>query len=135
VPPSRRIAAQISAGAHQALLQTNLPVLARLAGLDQAAVTSATDLPAPAQAVTLAAGGVTTYLPLTGLVDLAAEQSRLQKEIDNIDKQLLRIDGLLGNPGFTAKAPAEVIERERAKQGELQDKRIQLAERLADLAG
>jgi valyl-tRNA synthetase len=66
-------------------------------------------------------------------VDLAAERTRLQKEIDNIDKQLQRIDGLLGNAGFVAKAPAEVIERERSKQDELQSKRGQLAERLADL--
>jgi valyl-tRNA synthetase len=135
VPPGRRIAAEISAGAHLAMLQQNLPMLARLAGLDQGAITLAADLPAPAKAVTLAAGGVTTYLPLAGLVDLAAERTRLQKEIDNVDKQLQRIQGLLSNPGFTGKAPAEVIERERAKQGELQEKRTQLAERLADLAG
>ena len=110
-------------------------MLARLAGLDSAAVHLAADLPAPGKAVTLAAGGVTTYLPLAGLVDLAAERARLQKEIDNIDKQLQRIDGLLGNAGFVAKAPAEVIERERSKQGELQSKRVQLAERLTELSG
>ncbi|RIK32125.1 MAG: valine--tRNA ligase, partial [Chloroflexi bacterium] len=133
VPPSRRIAAEISAGEQLAMLQANLPTLARLAGLDAAAVAIATELPAPARAVTLAAGGVTTYLPLAGLVDLAAERTRLQKEIDNIDKQLQRIDGLLGNPGFVNKAPAEVIERERGKQGELQGKRVQLVDRLADL--
>jgi valyl-tRNA synthetase len=84
--------------------------------------------------VTLAAGGVTTYLPLAGLVDLAAERTRLQKEIDNIDRQLQRIDGLLANPGFVNKAPAEIIDRERNKLGELQGARRQLAERLAALA-
>jgi valyl-tRNA synthetase len=133
VPPSRRIAAEISAGDQLAMIESNLPMLARLAGLDPATVTVALDLPAPAKAVTLAAGGVTTYLPLAGLVDLTAERTRLQKEIGNIDKQLQRIDGLLGNPGFVNKAPADVIERERGKQGELQGKRIQLVERLADL--
>jgi valyl-tRNA synthetase len=135
VPPGRRIAATISAGEGVATLTANLPVLARLAGLDGAAVTLAADLPAPDKAVTLAAGGVTTYLPLAGLVDLAAERTRLQKEIDNIDKQLQRISGLLGNAGFVNKAPPDVIDRERAKQDELQGKRTQLSDRLAELVG
>jgi valyl-tRNA synthetase len=134
VLPSRRIGAQISAGAHLNMLSNNSPLLARLAGLDLAAVQLAADLAAPDNAVTLAAGGVTTYLPLAGLVDLAAERTRLQKEIDNIDRQLQRIDGLLANPGFVNKAPAEIIDRERNKLGELQGARRQLAERLAALA-
>lgn len=133
VPPGRRIAAQISGGAFTPWLQTNQPLLARLAGLDLAALQIEAELPAPAKAVTLAAGGVTSYLPLAGLIDLAAERGRLQKEIDNIDKQLLRIDGLLGNESFVAKAPAAVIDRERNKQGELQATRVQLTERLAEL--
>ena len=124
----------ISAGEQSERLNANLPMLARLAALDLADVSLAAELPAPDKAVTLAAGGVTTYLPLAGLVDLAAERTRLQKEIDNIDKQLQRIHGLLGNASFVEKAKPEVIERERNKQGELQDKRSQLAERLASLA-
>jgi valyl-tRNA synthetase len=134
VPPGRRIAAQISAGEFTPWLQVNAPLLARLAGLDVAVLQITADLPAPAKAVTLAAGGVTTYLPLAGLIDLAAERARLQKEIENIDKQLQRIEGLLGNENFVAKAPPAVIERERNKQGELQTTRTQLTERLAELA-
>jgi valyl-tRNA synthetase len=116
------------------MLSDNSPLLARLAGLGLATIQLAADLAAPDHAVTLAAGGVTTYLPLAGLVDLAAERTRLQKEIDNIDRQLQRIDGLLANPGFVNKAPAEIIDRERNKLGELQGARRQLAERLAALA-
>ena len=40
---------------------------------------------------------------------------------------------MLNNPGFTGEAPAEVIDRERTKLANLQSKRSQLAERLADL--
>ncbi len=90
-------------------------------------------LPAPTKSITLAAAGVTVYLPLAGLVDLQAERKRLQKEIDNIDKQMQRITGLLGNAGFTAKAPADLIERERSKLSELQGQRGQLTGRLDDL--
>jgi len=70
---------------------------------------------------------------LAGLVDLDAERNRLQKEIDNLSKQMERSEGLLANQGFVAKAPPEVIERERAKYEELRTRRQQLAERLADL--
>lgn len=133
VTPARRIAAQISAAEQTSILTANLPMLARLAGLNVAEVEIAPTWPAPGKAVTLAAGGVTTYLPLAGLVDLAAERARLQKEIANIDKQLQRIAGMLGNAGFVSKAPAEVIERERNKQVELAAGRTQLTERLAEL--
>ena len=134
VEAARRIAAQISAGDYAQVLQNNSALLTRLAQLDGNAITIAVTLPAPEKAITLAAGGVTVYLPLAGLVDLDAERKRLQKEIENLEKQAQRIEGLLGNPGFTNKAPAEVIERERAKLNDLQVKRNQLAERLGELA-
>lgn len=133
VPAPKKIPAAISAGEHRALLQDNLSVMSFLARLDQAAVEVAVDLPAPSKAAVVATSGVTVYLPLAGLVDLAAERKRIQGEIDNVDKQVARIDGLLGNPGFVAKAPPEVIERERAKLAELQGKRAQWSERMSEL--
>jgi valyl-tRNA synthetase len=131
VEPSRRIPALFSAEGFAPQLRQNLKVFATLARLDAHSVEIAAELSAPEQAVTLAVAGGTVYLPLAGMVDFAAERARLQKELDNVDKQLQRIDGLLGNPGFVSKAPAEVIEREQAKQAELKDKRLQLSERLA----
>ena len=135
VEPVRRIAAQISAGEQTATLQQNQALLLSLARLDSSALTIAADVPAPDKAVTLAVGGVTVYLPLAGMVDLAAEQGRLQKEIEGLAGQLKKIDGLLNNPGFVNKAAANVVERERTRQQELQEKHTQLAERLAALAG
>ena len=81
----------------------------------------------------LAVAGVPVYLPLAGLVDLDAERKRMQGELDNIDKQVQRIETTLSNPGFTGKAPANVIEREQAKLAELREKRGQVAARLAEL--
>ena len=133
VPAPKRIPALISAGEYAAVLRENLPVMAFLARLEAAETQVAAELPAPGKAATLAAAGVTVYLPLAGLVDFAAERKRIQGEIDNVDRQVGRIEGMLDNPGFTGKAPAEVIDRERAKLADLQAKRTQLAERLADL--
>jgi len=134
VEPSRRIAAQFSAGEYTAVLRENIAIVTSLARLDSAEVLVAEELPAPEKASTLALTGMTIYLPMAGLVDLAAERTRLQKEIDNLDNQLNKIAGLLNNPGFVNKAPANVIEREKGRQTELQEKREQLALRLTDLA-
>ncbi len=133
VEPGRRIAASFSAGEHFNLIEGELPLLASLTRLDLTQVTIAPDLGPPDKSVTLATAGITIYLPLAGLVDLEAERIRLQKEIDNIVKQLNRIEGLLGNPGFVAKAPPEVIDREQAKQEELRTRHQQLLERLTTL--
>jgi valyl-tRNA synthetase len=134
VPAGRRIAASFSANEFAALVTDNLPVVAMLARLDIESVYIAANLDAPGKAATLAAGGMTVYLPLAGLIDLAAERKRIQGEIDNVDKQVQRIEGMLGNPGFTAKAPAQVIEREKTRLGELQERRAQLIQRMAELA-
>jgi len=133
VPAGRRIAASLSAGSHVDLLLENMPLIAMLARLDADAVHVAADLAAPNKAATLAASAVTVYLPLAGLVDLAAERRRIQGEIDTVDKQVQRIDGLLDNPGFMDKAPTNVVARERAKLVELQERRTQLVERLTEL--
>ena len=116
------------------MLQANRALLVTLARLDSAALEIAHEWPAPDKAVTLAVGGVTVYLPLAGLVDLAAERGRLQKEIEGVDGQLRKIEGLLNNPGFVNKAAANVVERERMRQRELQEKHGQLTQRLAALA-
>jgi valyl-tRNA synthetase len=133
VPAGRRIAAHFSAGESAALVADNLPVLAMLARLESAAVQVAPELAAPGKAATLAAAGMTIYLPLADLIDLAAERKRIQGEIDNIDKQVQRIETTLANPGFTGKAPVEIVERERAKVAELRERRGQLGERMAEL--
>jgi len=133
VEPARRIAAQISAGADAARLTESLPVIATLARLDPAQVAIAAELSAPEKAITLAVGGTTVYLPMAGLVNLDAERTRLGKEIENLDGQLRKIEGLLSNPGFVNKAPANVLEREKGRQSELQEKRTQLATRLTEL--
>ncbi|HXF61759.1 MAG TPA: valine--tRNA ligase [Caldilineaceae bacterium] len=133
VEPARRIAAHFDAGDQAALLTENRALLAFLARLDPEHMVIAADGAAPDKAITLAAAGMAIYLPLAGLIDLEAERARLQREIEGLDKQLQRITGLLGNASFLSKAPAEIIERERSKQAELEGKRSQLLERLASL--
>lgn len=55
------------------------------------------------------------FLPMGELVDADAELLRLTKELDNITDELIRAENKLGNVGFTAKAPAALIETEKQK--------------------
>ena len=53
----------------------------------------------------------------------------------HVEKDLARVRGKLGNAGFLGKAPAEVIEKERAKEEELSGKQSAIKERLSMLKG
>ncbi len=86
----------------------------------------------PAQALTLALGPITCYLPLAGMVDLAAERARLSKELTELDKQIARLTGLLDSP-FAQKAPAAVVQKEREKLTQLSASREEIGARLGML--
>lgn len=84
----------------------------------------------PDQAAHAVARGAEIYVPLKGLIDVAQESSRLSKELDVIEKEFTRVKGKLSNDGFLSKAPREVIEKERAREAELSDKRLSITRRL-----
>ncbi|MCA1826817.1 MAG: valine--tRNA ligase [Myxococcales bacterium] len=71
------------------------------------------------------------HLPMEGLIDFAAEKARVEKEIGAIDSELKKIQDRLGNPGFVARAPKEVVEKDRLRAEELGGKREKLARHLA----
>jgi valyl-tRNA synthetase len=132
VKPGAQIAASITAGSRETLLNGQAEVLCALARLDAARLTIAAQLEAPAQALTLVVGSATVYLPLADLVDLAAERAKLNKELAEAEAQIDRSRSLLGGP-FAQRAPANVVQREREKLGELATRAERLRERLAEL--
>ncbi|MEI7600254.1 MAG: class I tRNA ligase family protein, partial [Aestuariivirga sp.] len=75
----------------------------------------------------------TVALPLEGVIDFAAEKARLAKELEKIAKDAAAIDGRLGNPGFVAKAPPEVLEESRERKAELEARKAKVDEALARL--
>jgi len=87
----------------------------------------------PENAMTGVVEGVEIFLPLKGLIDVEKETARLTKEIDKLGKELKKLNGKLANVGFLKKAPAQVVEGERAKLAGYEEKMKSLEARLADL--
>ncbi len=66
-------------------------------------------------------------------MDLAAERARLSKELAETEAQIARGEQLLHGP-FAQRAPANVVQREREKLAQIQERATRLSERLRDLA-
>jgi valyl-tRNA synthetase len=108
---------------HAGIIQT----LARLQGMAPA------DGAVPKGAVQLVVPEATLILPLAGVIDPAAERSRLQKEIKKLEGDMAGIDRRLANPDFIAKADPEVIEENRERRTEAEAARSRLATALERL--
>jgi valyl-tRNA synthetase len=90
---------------------------------------------APQGAVQLVVRGEVAALPLQGVIDLAAERARLDKEMAKCDADIARVDQKLGNPNFVARAPQDVVEEEKEKREEAQARKAKIAEALERLKG
>ena len=75
---------------------------------------------------TTVAAGVEIVVPLVGLIDVAAERARAEKEIVRVEKELAGAESRLQNPSFADRAPAEVVDKVRAQVAELTEKRDKL---------
>ena len=96
-------------------------------------IEAAVDAPRPPASSTVVEAGMEIFIPLEGLIDLDAERARLHKEIGQHEGWIKGIDKKLSNEGFVAKAPAEVVERERARRGDLEAKLDKLRANLSEL--
>ena len=71
------------------------------------------------------------YLSLAGLVDMEAELERLRKEKKELDTEVSRLLGKLNNAAFVAKAPADIVEKEKEKLAMYEDRRDKVLTELA----
>ncbi|AQZ48958.1 valine--tRNA ligase ValS [Paenibacillus larvae subsp. larvae] len=92
-------------------------------------------LASPDKAMTAVVTGAELFLPLAGLIDIAQEIARLEKELQTLHGEVARIEKKLANEGFMAKAPEKVIEEEKAKLADYSEKRDKVIARLAELKG
>jgi valyl-tRNA synthetase len=73
------------------------------------------------------------FLPLAGLVDFAAERTRLTKELEKIRAEIAKVEDKLNNPKFAQKVPAKVLEEHKQRLADWQAKGAQVEKSLTDL--
>ena len=113
-------------------LEVNQVTLNKLAKLESVTRLAA-DEEAPMSATALV-GEMQVLVPMAGLIDTKAELARLDKEMQRLNGEIKRVSGKLSNQGFVAKAPAEVIEKERAKQTDFEQALARLTEQHTRIA-
>jgi valyl-tRNA synthetase len=115
VPPGKTLTLLLKNGSDedQRRLEDNRQALSKLAKLESIKWL-ASNGEAPMSATQLV-GTMEVLVPMSGLIDKAAEIARLEKEIQKLDKDIQRLQGKLGNTGFLDKAPPEVVAKEQEK--------------------
>ena len=93
----------------------------------------APDAPNPEKSASAVTPGASLFIPLGELVDVDKEIARLNKDLANANGEVARSEGKLSNQGFVAKAPAALIEQEKAKLEKAKGLVISIAERIKEL--
>jgi valyl-tRNA synthetase len=130
VPPSKQIAVILSCASAESLLlmKHNEGALISMARLSDLAIGQGIEQPDDASIQV--AGDIQIFVPLKGLVDVAAEEERLLKEIGKIEKEIEMFSKKLESPAFVDRAPAEIVAKERQKLAEVTGKKQVLEESL-----
>jgi valyl-tRNA synthetase len=132
--PGKKAPILVRAGGRiAACLEEERSHLCRLTFSDPLTITE--ELDKPKQALTAIVGeNIEVYLPLEGVIDLDAEISRLKKELQQLQGEIKQTEGKLNSPGFIAKAPPAVVEKEKTRREEQQTKLAKLQQRLQELS-
>ena len=124
ITPSRKAALFIETRYAETFHAGTAPFFARLASTSEMTVADKFDeaVVSADTAVQIITPSATAYLPLADLIDFEKEKTRLKSELAKMEGEVKRLESKLGNQGFIAKAPAAVVEAERAKLASAQEK-------------
>jgi valyl-tRNA synthetase len=134
IKPGKLIPANLIAGDRAAALQNEASSISALAGIDPEQLQIKKSLAEKPQGqISLVAGPIEIYLPLSGLLDLDEEKKRLTSELEELGGEIKRLEGLLASP-FAEKAPQAVVQNERDKLASYQDTVQTLKDQLDNLS-
>ncbi len=134
VENSRRVRVILVAGEQYAMLKAQAPLIEFLGRTEKPELHKSL-AEKPAQAMSLLAGSVEMYLPLAGLLDIGKELARLAREIAATEQEIVRLQGKLANESFVTRAKPEVVQKERDRLAEQEERLNKLRERTAELEG
>ena len=129
VPPSKKASLHIETASAQ-VFRDCVSFLERLASAASVEVGDSFTMPDAVQVITDSAK---IYIPMDELIDKEKELARLNKEKAACEKDIEFVSKKLDNPGFVAKAPAQLVENERARLATAQERLAKLKESIAAL--
>jgi len=132
-PMSKKVPLFISAkdAATVAVLEANKAYLEKFCNPDT--LTIGEGLEAPGQSMTAVITGAQVFLPLVGLINLEEEIARLEKELEKWAKEVKLVTGKLSNEKFVSKAPEALVNVEREKLADYENKHAVVLKRLEEL--
>ena len=113
----------------QAVIHENKVVIAGIAKLDEIEFTDNV----PAESIEKTMSGYKLIIPLEGLIDPEEEMARLQKELESVENDIKIITSKLANKKFVEKAPAAVVDKEKAKIADAENKKTMLEKSIVKL--
>ena len=113
----------------QAVIHKNEAVIAGIAKLDEIEFTDNV----PAESIEKTMSGYKLIIPLEGLIDPEEEMARLQKELESVENDIKIITSKLANKQFVEKAPAAVVDKEKAKIADAENKKAMLEKSIVKL--
>ena len=134
IPAGQKLEAAIETNGMATVVAEEKEAISALARIEPLHVLDSANADAAA-GVSLVVNPLVVRLPLAGVVDLEAESQRLNKELDDAARNQARVEQLLANPNFVAKARPEVVENERERLRALTEQRGRIEEIIAQLAG
>jgi valyl-tRNA synthetase len=121
IAPSKKLAAQFSAGDKTDLVKDQAQMIASLAGLDFSLLIIQSSLTEKSEdSAALVVGSIEIYIPLAGTVDMANDKPRLEKELKEAQSHIERLEKLLSSD-FANKAPAALVAKEAEKLAAYKD--------------
>ena len=117
VVPSRKAKVYIETKYPESFAASTHPFFVRLASASEVEVSAAFDesVVSADNAVQIITDSATVYLPMSDLIDTEKERARLEGELKKLSDEIERVNKKLANESFVAKAPAAVVDAERAK--------------------
>ena len=113
----------------QTVIHENEAVIAGIAKLDEIEFTDNV----PAESIEKTMSGYKLIIPLEGLIDPEEEMARLQKELESVENDIKIITSKLANKQFVEKAPAAVVDKEKAKIADAENKKAMLEKSIVKL--
>jgi len=127
VPPSKKASIYIATD-EPAVFEAGVPFFLRLASASEVKVAGSFEIPGAVQVITDAAR---IFIPMDELIDREKEIARLNAEKAKVEKEIAAVNGKLANQGFVAKAPAAVVDAERARLAKAQERLAKIEESIA----